>query len=181
MIKNLPNFISIYRLVTIPVVAWLMLEGIYFYAAIFTFLIAISDFLDGLIARYLKVESELGSYLDAIADKAFVISIFIVIGNLELLPIFIIIIIISRDIIILGSFAVTFLVGKKIEIKPTNISKINTFFQFCLVITTLFSNISQFENYFIEFKVNEILIAIVLTCTLLSLLNYINYWIKNIT
>ena len=93
MIKNLPNIISIYRLVTIPFVAWFLLEELYAYAAIFTLLIAASDFLDGLLARYLNVESELGSYLDAIADKAFVISIFIVIGNLKLLPVFIIIII----------------------------------------------------------------------------------------
>ena len=75
MIKNLPNFISIYRLVTIPFVAWFLLEELYNYAALFTLLIAVSDFLDGFIARYFKVQSELGSYLDAIADKAFVISI----------------------------------------------------------------------------------------------------------
>ncbi len=70
MIKNLPNFISIYRLVTIPFVAWFLLEELYNYAALFTLLIAVSDFLDGFIARYFKVQSELGSYLDAIADKA---------------------------------------------------------------------------------------------------------------
>ena len=56
MIKSLPNLISIYRLITIPFVAWFLLEGLYFYAAIFTLFIAISDFLDGLIARYFKVE-----------------------------------------------------------------------------------------------------------------------------
>ena len=180
MIKNLPNFISIYRLVTIPFVAWFLLEELYTYAALFTLLIALSDFLDGFIARYFKVQSELGSYLDAIADKAFVISIFILIGNLKLLPVFIIIIIISRDIIILGSFAVTFLVGKKIEVKPTKISKLNTFFQFCLVITTMLSNINGYEKYFTALMLNEIFIIIVLICTLLSLINYINYWFKNI-
>ena len=60
MIKNLPNFISIYRLVTIPFVAWFLLEELYYYAALFTLLIALSDFLDGFIARYFKVQSELG-------------------------------------------------------------------------------------------------------------------------
>ena len=180
MIKNLPNFISIYRLVTIPFVAWFLLEELYYYAALFTLLIALSDFLDGFIARYFKVQSELGSCLDAIADKAFVISIFILIGNLELLPVFIIIIIISRDIIILGSFAVTFLVGKKIEVKPTKISKLNTFFQFCLVITIMLSNINGYEKYFTALMLNEVLITILLICTVLSLVNYINYWFKNI-
>ena len=180
MIKCLPNLISIYRLITIPFVAWFLLEGLYFYAAIFTLFIAISDFLDGLIARYFKVESELGSYLDAIADKAFVISIFILIGSLDLLPVFIIITVISRDIIIMGSFLVAFMVGKKIGVKPTKISKFNTFFQFCLVIATMLSNMNQYNEYFIEFRVNEILIFIVLICTILSLINYINYWVKNI-
>ena len=181
MIKNLPNLISIYRLLTIPFVALFLLEELYAYAALFTLLIAISDFLDGFIARYFKIQSELGSYLDAIADKAFVISIFILIGNLELLPVFIIIIIISRDIIILGSFVVTFLVGKKIEVKPTKISKLNTFFQFCLVLTTMLSNVNGYEKYLTVLMINEVLIIIVLVCTLSSLLNYINYWFKNIS
>ena len=113
MIKNLPNFISIYRLVTIPFVAWFLLEELYNYAALFTLLIAMSDFLDGFIARYFKVQSELGSYLDAIADKAFVISIFILIGNLKLLPVFIIIIIISSFI---GDLYISFL-KRKLNIK----------------------------------------------------------------
>ena len=180
MIKNLPNIISIYRLVTIPFVAWFLFEELYAYAAIFTLLIAASDFLDGLLARYLNVESELGSYLDAIADKAFVISIFIVIGNLKLLPVFIIIIIISRDIIIMGSFAVAFLVGKKLEVRPAKISKLNTFFQFCLAITTMLTNIDGYNKFIIELRVHEVLIFIVLACTLISLINYINYWVKNI-
>ena len=180
MIKNLPNFISIYRLVTIPFVAWFLIEELYAYAFIFTLLIAVSDFLDGLIARYFRVESELGSYLDAIADKAFVISIFVVIGNLKLLPAFIIIVIISRDIIIMGSFAVTFLVGKKIDVKPTIISKFNTFFQFCLVMTTMLTNIDGYDKFIVELRLHDLLIFIVLICTLISLLNYIIYWIKNI-
>ena len=181
MIKNLPNLISIYRLLTIPFVALFLLEELYAYAALFTLLIAISDFLDGFIARYFKIQSELGSYLDAIADKAFVISIFILIGNLELLPVFIIIVIISRDIIILGSFVITFLVGRKIEVKPTKISKLNTFFQFCLVLTTMLSNVNGYEKYLTVLMINEVLIIIVLICTLSSLLNYINYWFKNIS
>ena len=100
MTKNIPNLLSILRLVTIPIVAWLLLSDLLFYAALFTILIAFSDLLDGLLARLWNVQSELGSYLDAIADKAFVISIFILIGTLNLLPAFIIILVISRDIIL---------------------------------------------------------------------------------
>ena len=118
MIKNIPNLLSIFRLITIPIVAWLLLIDLFFYAALFTILIAVSDFLDGFIARSLKAESELGSYLDAIADKAFVISIYILIGTANLLPVFIIILVISRDIIILGSFVITFFAKNVITKEP---------------------------------------------------------------
>ena len=74
----------------------------------------------------------------------------------------------------------TFLVGKKIEVKPTKISKLNTFFQFCLVITTMLSNINGYEKYFTALMLNEALITVVLVCTLISLMNYISYWFKNI-
>ena len=180
MIKNIPNLLSIFRLITIPIVAWLLLIDLFFYAALFTILIAISDFLDGFIARSLKAESELGSYLDAIADKAFVISIYILIGTANLLPVFIIILVISRDIIILGSFVITFIAGIKIKLKTSKVSKWNTFFQFFLVIVTLLGNTPGFENLINETRLIELLIGIVVITTLISLFIYIRYWMESI-
>ena len=180
MIKNIPNLLSIFRLITIPIVAWLLLIDLFFYAALFTILIAVSDFLDGFIARSLKAESELGSYLDAIADKAFVISIYILIGTANLLPVFIIILVISRDIIILGSFVITFFAGIKIKLKTSKVSKWNTFFQFFLVIATLLGNTAGFENLINETRLIELLIGIVVITTLISLFIYIRYWMESI-
>ena len=180
MIKNIPNLLSIFRLITIPIVAWLLLIDVFFYAALFTILIAVSDFLDGFIARSLKAESELGSYLDAIADKAFVISIYILIGTANLLPVFIIILVIARDIIILGSFVITLFAGIKIKLKTSKVSKWNTFFQFFLVIATLLGNTAGFENLINETRLIELLIGIVVITTLISLFIYIRYWMESI-
>lgn len=179
MISNIPNLISIYRLLTIPFVAWLMLVDLLFYAAFFTLLIAISDFLDGFLARKLNVKSELGAYLDAIADKAFVISIFILIGNLNLLPLSVIILVVSRDIIILGAFIISFFAGIKTKFNPLKISKANTFFQFFLVIVTLLGNTNMLEIYVKNYLIIEILIFIVVLTTSISLIIYIMHWMKN--
>ena len=180
MTKNIPNLLSILRLVTIPIVAWLLLSDLLFYAALFTILIAFSDLLDGLLARLWNVQSELGSYLDAIADKAFVISIFILIGTLNLLPTFIIILVISRDIIIMGSFIISFIVKIEIKVDPIQISKVNTFFQFILVIITLLGSTEGFSKYVLSYNLIEVLIGIVMITTTISIIIYIFHWVKNI-
>ena len=180
MIKNIPNLLSIFRLVTIPIVAWLLLADLLLYAALLTICIALSDLLDGLIARLWYAESELGSYLDAIADKAFVISIFILIGILNLLPAFIIILVISRDIIIMGSFVSSFIVKIEIKVDPIQISKVNTFFQFILVIITLLGSTEGFSKYVLSYNLIEILIGIVMITTTISMFIYIFHWVKNI-
>ena len=180
MTKNIPNLLSILRLVTIPIVAWLLLSDLLFYAALFTILIAFSDLLDGLLARLWNVQSELGSYLDAIADKAFVISIFILIGTLNLLPTFIIILVISIDIIIMGSFIISFIVKIEIKVDPIQISKVNTFFQFILVIITLLGSTEGFSKYVLSYNLIEVLIGIVMITTTISMFIYIFHWVKNI-
>ena len=180
MTKNIPNLLSILRLLTIPIVAWLLLSDLLLYAALFTILIAFSDLLDGLLARLWNVQSELGSYLDAIADKAFVISIFILIGTLNLLPTFIIILVISRDIIIMGSFIISFIVKIEIKVDPIQISKVNTFFQFILVIITLLGSTEGFSKYVLSYNLIEVLIGIVMITTTISMFIYIFHWVKNI-
>ena len=88
MIKKIPNILSILRIILIPLVAWLILFDYFLYALITTLVISISDFLDGYIARAFNAQSEIGSYLDSIADKAFIISAYMLIGTQNLLPLF---------------------------------------------------------------------------------------------
>ena len=178
MIKKIPNILSILRIILIPLVAWLILFDYFLYALITTLIIAISDFLDGFIARIFNAQSEIGSYLDSIADKAFIISAYMLIGTQDLLPIFVIIIVISRDIIIMGAFGLSFAMNQKLDINPIRISKINTFLQFILIILVLVNNVGVFDfvymlNYLIGF-----MMYLVIATTVISLLFYIKQWLN---
>lgn len=176
MIQKIPNILSILRIVLIPLVAWLILFDFFLYALITTIFIAISDFLDGFIARKFEAQSEIGSYLDSIADKAFIISAYMLIGTQELLPIFVIIIVISRDIIIMGAFCLSFAMNQKLDINPTGLSKINTFFQFILVILVLAENIIEFNSIY-KYVIDFIMYLVIAT-TIVSLLIYIKRWLN---
>ena len=178
MIKKIPNILSILRIVLIPLVAWLILFDYFLYALVTTLIIAISDFLDGLIARVFNAQSEIGSYLDSIADKAFIISAYMLIGTQDLLPIFVIIIVISRDIIIMGAFGLSFAMNQKLDINPIRISKINTFLQFLLIIMVLINNIKVFESIFaLHYLINFMMYAVIIT-TITSLFFYIKQWLN---
>ena len=178
MIKKIPNILSILRIVLIPLVAWLILFDYFLYALVTTLIIAISDFLDGLIARIFNAQSEIGSYLDSIADKAFIISAYMLIGTQDLLPIFVIIIVISRDIIIMGAFGLSFAMNQKLDINPIRISKINTFLQFLLIIVVLINNIKVFESIFVlPYLVNFMMYTVIIT-TITSLFFYIKQWLN---
>ena len=173
MIKKIPNLISLARLLMIPIVFWCVLVDLYLFTTLLIIAIAISDLLDGFLARYLNAETELGSYLDAVADKAFVISIFTLIGVLDLLPIFLIIVVISRDILIIGYFAIASLTNEEIKFKPLFISKFNTFFVFTLTIVTFADNLDELNLKVIKYY----LTPIVMGTTLFSLLSYIRLWL----
>lgn len=178
MIKRIPNILSILRIILIPLVAWLILSDYFLYALITTLFIAISDFLDGFIARIFNAQSEIGSYLDAIADKAFIISAYMLIGTQNLLPTFLIIIVISRDIIIMGAFGLSFAMNQKLDINPLRISKVNTFLQFTLIILVLVKNIWKFDFIYMLSYLIDVAMYMVLITTLSSLLLYIKQWLK---
>ena len=178
MIKKIPNILSILRIVLIPLVAWLILFDYFLYALITTLIIAISDFLDGFIARVFNAQSEIGSYLDSIADKAFIISAYMLIGTQDLLPIFVIIIVISRDIIIMGAFGLSFAMNQKLDINPIRISKINTFLQFTLIILVLVNNVGIFDSVYMLNSLIGFVMYVVIATTVTSLLFYIKQWLN---
>jgi len=178
MIKKIPNILSIFRIILIPLVAWLILFDYFLHALITTLFIAVSDFLDGFIARVFNAQSEIGSYLDSIADKAFIISAYMLIGTQNLLPIFVIIIVISRDIIIMGAFGLSFAMNQKLDINPIRVSKINTFLQFVLIILVLVNNVAVFDLAHVFTYLIDVVMYMVIATTVASLLLYIKQWLN---
>ncbi len=134
---NLPNYITLSRIVLIPFFINFMIYG-YDREAFIVFVAAcITDALDGMIARLTDTKTELGAFLDPIADKLLIISAFVTLVLLGMLPVWLVIIVISRDIIlVLGSIAIYF-TGPKFVARPSVIGKITTLLQLITVTLSL--------------------------------------------
>ena len=98
---------------------------------------AITDGLDGLLARYFRQQSVLGSYLDPIADKLLLTSGFITLAVLKLIPGWLTVLVISRDVFIVLAFAIFVLFDIKVASKPSLISKFTTVAQLSTIMITL--------------------------------------------
>src|SRR5687768_1845084 len=134
---NVPNLITLVRLALVPVIAYLLWRGEYGYALIVFLSAAISDFLDGVIARTFDQRSALGAALDPIADKLNMFVATVALAWQGLLPLWLAVAIVLRDIVIVsGALAYRAAIGK-IEIAPTMLSKVNTFIEFGVLLTVM--------------------------------------------
>lgn len=135
--KNIPNYITLVRLILIPFFINLMNYG-YYREAFIVFLVAgITDALDGMIARLTKTQSEVGAFLDPMADKLLIVSAFVTLALLEKLPVWLVIIVVSRDVILaLGSLVLS-LLGYRLKINPSLLGKTTTGMQLLVIALTL--------------------------------------------
>lgn len=123
---SLPNLITIARILIVPLAVWLII-GQQFGLAFVAFLVAgISDGIDGFIARRFNLQSELGSYLDPIADKALLVSIYVSLAILQVLPVWLAILVVTRDILIVGAVLLALVMDRPMAMKPLWVSKVNT-------------------------------------------------------
>jgi cardiolipin synthase (CMP-forming) len=126
LLRNVPNLITLARMVMTPV-AVLMIVSERFLPAFLIFLLAgVSDAIDGFIARNFDLRTELGAYLDPLADKALLISIYVSLALYAGLPAWVAITVVSRDVMILMAVLVSWLMDKPVEIRPVWESKFNT-------------------------------------------------------
>lgn len=121
-----PNILSLARLISVPLIVWLMLE--HRYAAAFWLFIAagISDGVDGFLAKRFNWRTRLGSFLDPLADKALLVSIYVTLGMQGSLPSWLVILVVSRDILIVGAVLLSLFLGYGVHVEPLRISKANT-------------------------------------------------------
>ena len=134
---NLPNSITLIRVILIPFFVDLMIYR-YHRAALLVFIAAcLTDALDGMIARLTNSKTELGAFLDPMADKLLIVSSFVTLAILAKIPVWLVIIVVSRDIILtLGSMVIYF-TGHSLSIKPSILGKTTTVMQLLVVTLTL--------------------------------------------
>ncbi|HEY0840963.1 MAG TPA: CDP-alcohol phosphatidyltransferase family protein, partial [Vulgatibacter sp.] len=124
---NLPNSITLLRILLVPVFAWLHLTGRPRGAlAVFAFA-AISDGLDGLLARALNQRTEIGAILDPIADKFLALTAMVLLVSVEALPAWLLLVALLRDAVVVGAGLTAKLTRRPIDAAPTRISKYATF------------------------------------------------------
>ena len=167
---NIPNLITLLRIMLVPVIVILLIQGSFFHALIVFIVASLSDALDGFLARVLKQQTVLGAYLDPIADKALLASSFVTLSVLHVIPSWLAVIVISRDFIILLGILVLSIMSINVEIRPAFVSKITTAMQLITVLLVL-----SIPCFHIE--INEMWIQaaywITALLTILSGLNYI--------
>jgi cardiolipin synthase len=134
---NLPNLMTLIRVLLIPVFVIFIINKLFEWALI-TFAIAgITDGIDGMVARITHKRTELGAYLDPIADKLLLMAAFISLAIIEILPSWLAVIVVTRDVIILLGFLVFILLNYRPKIKPSLVSKVTTFFQISTILLVL--------------------------------------------
>ncbi len=153
----------------VPVTVWLILNN-FILAAFGLFVIAgVSDAIDGFLAKRWNQETEIGKYLDPLADKALLVSIYITLGVQGHLESWLVIMVVFRDVMIVGAVILYQTMVRKLEMDPLIISKINTVAQ--IVLVTLVLGSKGFDlDVGLLFKV---MVAIVTVTTLVSGLSYL--------
>lgn len=134
---NLPNFISLGRLLSVPVMVWLILGG-RMEAAFWVFVAAgASDAVDGFLAKRLQAQTVLGGVLDPIADKALLVGAYVTLGQQGLIQTWLVILVVFRDLLIVGGALVFQALTSSLTMQPLIISKINTAAQIVLAAMVL--------------------------------------------
>jgi len=172
---SIPNLITLGRILLVPVVVWAITSG-QMRIAFTLFLVAgISDAVDGFLAKRFHMKSELGAYLDPLADKALIVSIYISLGIAGALPIALVILVVSRDIMIISAFMLAWLVGRPMAVRPLPVSKANTAAQILLATVVLAEH-----AFGLEFAVaSAVLMGLVALLTLLSIAFYLAEWVRH--
>lgn len=143
------------------------------------FLIAsISDAVDGYLARHLKARTELGSFLDPLADKALLIGVYLVLGISGYISSTLVTLVIFRDVMIVGGTILLFILEKPVRMNPLLISKINTLVQILFVSWILFEHAFGIHIPSIFIIVFEYIVGLT---TLLSGAFYVRLWAQRIT
>ena len=175
-VSNIPNLLTLFRLVMVPLVVWLILTH-NLKAAFYIFLLAgITDAIDGYLARKWNSQTELGAYLDPAADKSLIVGIFLTLGFLSLIPLWLVIIVVSRDIFIVGAILISWLMDKPVRIHPLFISKANTALQ---IILAAFILANQGFNLQLGSLENSLCILTAIV-TLLSAFSYFQAWLDHL-
>jgi cardiolipin synthase (CMP-forming) len=145
---NIPNLLSLFRLFITLFFIILASYGHFRVALILFVAQALSDMLDGFLARRMGAKTVLGSYLDPLADKIMLASSYIVLSAKTIIPLWLVVLVLARDVVITGGFFLLVKRGLQKVPVPSIVSKITTVFQMLTVVYVLWSFDRAFDHLF---------------------------------
>lgn len=168
---NLPNFLTLIRILTIPFFLVLLSSKLYLEALIVFFIGGVTDILDGALARMTGQQTSLGAYLDPIADKLLIMSSYIMLAFIGGIPLWFAVLVVSRDIILLFGYGVVYLsTGERLKIQPTPAGKLNTLFQLATVVVVM---IVLYDSRLLTDSLRQAFILVTALFTVVSGVQYI--------
>lgn len=171
--KDIPNIISVVRIVLVIPIAYYLWNQNYLLALLLFLVGGLSDGLDGFLARRYSWQTELGVILDPMGDKLMMLVAYLLLGWHDLLPWWLVILVIARDfILVTGTLLYRQFIGMA-KLRPLYISKLNTVFQIFLVLLIMLYQVMKMDHVIIDY-----MIWLVAFTTVISGAAYINEWGK---
>lgn len=172
---TIPNFITIARLLIVPMVIVMMTQGNWQTAFILFVIAGISDGLDGFIARQFDMRSEFGAHIDPLADKALMISIFATLAIIGDLPVWFAVLVVFRDVMILAAVMLSWVMERPVKIRPLMVSKLNTAAQIAFAAMILAT-----KSFGIDMgALNQAALMLVAFLTIASAAAYLTTWLRH--
>lgn len=173
---SFPNLLSFGRLLSVPLIIWLVLDGRMTLAFWLFVAAGVTDAIDGFIAKHFNAKTELGSYLDPLADKALLVGIYLSLGWLGHIPIWLVILVAFRDLTIVGGALLEQTLTQSFKSQPMMISKINTALQIALAALVL----ARLGLGFDDWGMTGVLVLAAAVTTVFSGLTYLFEWTRRV-
>lgn len=174
---NLPNIITLVRIVLVPVIIWAIASNQWTIAFVIFVVAGVSDAVDGFLAKRFNMTTDIGALLDPVADKALLVSIYLTLGISGMIPGWLVILVVSRDVMIVGAVIISWLLENPVPMKPLMVSKLNTVAQVSFAALVLASLGFGFKSA----PYDAILMGLVTVLTLLSMLLYLVEWTRHMS
>jgi len=174
---NLPNIITLGRILLVPVIVWAIASNQMTIAFVIFVVAGVSDAVDGFLAKRFNMTTEIGALLDPVADKALLVSIYVTLGISGDIPRWLVILVVSRDFMIVGAVIISWILDNPVPMKPLMVSKLNTVAQVAFAALVLASLGFQFSAWPYE----VILEGLVTVLTLLSVSFYLVEWARHMS
>jgi len=174
---TIPNIITIGRLIIVPIVIVMIMQQRWAMAFALFVVAGVSDAVDGFIARKFDMRSEFGAYIDPLADKSLLVSIYVTLAIVGAIPSWLAIIVVSRDVMIVAAVLLSWVMSRPVAIKPLIVSKLNTgaqlaFAAYALAANAFGAGLGGFE---------EIAMVLVATLTIASAGAYLVGWLRHMS